>query len=245
MQVKNSVTNKIISFISQNNLFNNNDRILIAVSGGFDSTFLVDIIYNIQNLFKIDRIAIAHINYNLRGNDSINDKNFVIDLSKKYQFEIFTLDIDLKEYIKSNKIKDSLENIARNIRYEFFKDISLNNNFNKIVLAHNANDHAETILLKLIRGTVTGLKGIEVKKIFKGLELVRPILCISREDIEKYCITNKLYPRTDITNLKNDYTRNRIRNNILPLILRENPNFLESIYNSSIIFNREDKYLDK
>lgn len=237
--------NKVISFIKENNLFEENDRLLLGISGGFDSTVLIDIIFKIKQLFKIQKIFIAHINYNLRGNDSINDKIFVESLSKKYDFEIFTLDIDLNSYIKFNNIKDSLENLARKIRYDFFKEISLKKDINKILLAHNSNDHAETILLKLIRGTVTGLKGIETKRNLENLKIIRPILCLSRQEIESYAIENNLSPHTDITNNENDYTRNRVRNNLLPLILKENPNFLESIYNSSVIFNKEDKYLDK
>jgi len=246
--LKNSpILHKVINFIKNKNLLNIGDNCLLAVSGGFDSTVLTSIIFQIKNLFKID-ISIVHINYNLREQDSINDRIYVGTLAKKYNIKMYLLDINLNSYINSLDKKDSLENIARNIRYDFFEKTAKENNFNKIVLAHNSNDNAETVLLKLIRGTVSGLKGIEAKRFFSNtnnIEIVRPLLILSRSEIEFYAKQNNLEPRQDFSNFGNEYTRNRIRNNFLPLILNENPNFLESINQLTDVFSHEDRFLDK
>lgn len=248
MLVSKSVINKVINFIKNKELLSIDDNCLLAVSGGFDSTVLIDIISKIKNLFKINSLSIAHINYNLRGEDSINDQIFVEKLCQKYNFKNYTLNINLNSYLASMTKADSLENVARQLRYEFFEKIAQENNYNKIILAHNANDNAETVLLKLIRGTVSGIKGIESQRDFSqnnSIKIIRPLLCLSRDEIEIFAQENNLNPRSDLSNLENDYTRNRIRNNFLPFILKENPNFLESISQTGEVFNKEDKYLDK
>ena len=242
------IISKVINFVKNKDIFDVGDNCLIAVSGGFDSTALIDIIFKIKNLFKINSIAIAHINYNLRGQDSRDDQVFVKSLAKKYDIKLHLLDLDLNQYIDSLQKKDSLENIARTIRYDFFKKTAIENNYNKVVLAHNSNDNAETVILKLIRGTVSGLKGIDYQRTLStddNIQIIRPLLCLSRIEIETYTEKSNLKPRLDKSNISNEYTRNRVRNNLLPLILLENPNFLESISQSTEVIRIEDKFLDK
>jgi tRNA(Ile)-lysidine synthase len=237
------IINKVLSFITKNTLIEEKDICLLGVSGGPDSVALLDIFFQLKNILKIT-VGIAHVNYNLRGQASTDEENYVRELSEKYEIPFFNLSIDLNSIPE----KGSLEDKARNIRYEFFEKISLENNYNKIILGHNANDQAETILMKLIRGSVSGLKGIQAKREFSinnKVSLVRPLLGLSRIEIEDYCRKQKLSPKTDFSNFENIYTRNRIRNNILPLFIAENSNFLETVEQTSIVLSEEDKYLQQ
>ncbi len=234
--------NKVLSFITKNNLIEDNDQTLLGVSGGPDSVALLNIFYQLKNILKIT-IGVAHVNYNLRKDASIEEELYVKKISEKYQLPFYNLSLNLKELPKNGSLEDN----ARNIRYDFFENVALKNNYNKLVLAHNANDQAETILMKFIRGAVSGLKGIESKREFslknKELILVRPLLCLSRNEIELYCQEQNLSPKTDLSNFEDIYTRNRIRNKLIPLIIAENPNFLEVAEQTSIVLNQEDKYL--
>ncbi|MBC7475453.1 MAG: tRNA lysidine(34) synthetase TilS [Candidatus Sericytochromatia bacterium] len=217
----------------------------MAVSGGFDSVVLLDLFIHLKKLFHIS-FSIAHVNYNLRGQYSTDEELYVKSLSELYGLKFYSISVNLNQIIKEKK--DSLENVARNIRYDFFEKISLDHKYNKIVVAHNANDQAETVLLKLIRGSISGLKGIESKRLLSQcskIEVIRPILCISREQIIKYCKANNLQPKTDLSNLENIYQRNRVRNTIIPILIEENNNFLDLIQQTTKVISQEDKYLEK
>lgn len=244
MQISPTV-NKVITFIYKNNLIEKNDNCLLAISGGVDSTSLFHIFLNVQKILKI-KLGIAHINYNLRGEDSHKDEEYVKNLCEINKIPLYSKSINLKKILETEKI--SLEEKARNIRYDFFEEIANNNNFNKIILAHNSNDQTETILFKMIRGSISGLSGMETIRNYSknnNLKIVRPLLCLTRFEIEEYCKKNNLTPRIDLSNYENDYTRNRIRNKILPLILEENPNFLEITSQMSSVLEEENKFLDK
>lgn len=236
-----SLVHKTVSdFIQKKNLIQSNDNCLIAVSGGADSVVALDLIYKLKKLLKIDSIAIAHVNYNLRGNFSIEESLYVKNLAEKYKIPFYLKEVNLAN-------SKAIENNARNIRYSFFEEICKKHNYNKLIVAHNSNDQAETVLIKLIKGTVTGIKGIEVIRDFsfinKDLKIIRPLLCLSRNEIESYCNEINLEYKTDLSNFENDYTRNRVRNTILPLIFNENPNFLNSIQKMTTVFSEEEAFI--
>lgn len=240
----NPENNKLLTFILKNNLLAKNDRCLVAVSGGTDSVALLDLLFKLRKLLKI-QLAVAHVNYNLREQASIDEEEYVKSLAELYQIPFYCCSLELKKILQTKK--GSLEDIARNIRYQFFEKISKENNFHKIALAHNANDQAETVLMKLIRGAAGGLKGMETKRTFsiknQNLQIIRPLLCFGRAETEEYCKQNNLEPKTDLSNFEDIYTRNRIRNKILPLLISENPNFLEAVQQTSNVLSQEDKYL--
>ena len=137
--------------------------------------------------------------------------------------------------------------MGRKIRYEFFKEIAKKENANKIATAHNLNDNVETVLLNLLRGTgVSGLKGIEIKRIENDIEYIRPIRECERKEIEEYCEKQKLNPKVDKTNLESIYNRNKVRNDLIPYLKREfNPNILEGINRLSDIAREEEEYFDE
>ncbi|MFN8674054.1 MAG: tRNA lysidine(34) synthetase TilS [Candidatus Sericytochromatia bacterium] len=243
----NNQEKKILSFIQKNSLIEKQDSCLIAVSGGADSISLLYLIKKLERLLKIKNIGIAHLNYNLRGNDSINEEIFVEKIAKNLELDFYVNSINLKELLNENL--SSMENTARKIRYDFFEEVCSKFNYNKVLTAHNSNDNAETIIMKLIKGSINGLKGIDLIRNFSyknsNIKIIRPLLCLSRNEIEEYCKKLNIEYKTDYSNFSNDYTRNRVRNNILPLMINENPNFLESIFRSSKIFNQENNYLLK
>jgi len=239
------ILNKTLTFIYKNNLIKKNDNCLLAISGGIDSTALFYIFLKLQRLLKI-KLAVAHINYNLRGDDSLKDEEFVKSLCETNNIQLYSKSINLKEILKTDK--GSLEDKARNIRYKFFEEIANREGFNKIVLAHNSNDQAETIIFRMMRGSISGLSGMEIERDYSkennNLKIIRPILCLKRSEIDEYCKTNNLSPRIDLSNYENEYARNRIRNKILPLILEENPNFLEISSQMSNVLEQENIFLD-
>lgn len=236
--------NEVLTCIRKNQLLKKSDRCLTAVSGGPDSTALIYLLYGLRRLTGAD-LAIAHVNYNLRGGDSLADELYTRALAKKLNIPFFCLSVNLKKIMETEK--GSLEEIARNTRYTFFAETAAINGFNVLALAHNADDQTETILMRLIRGSVSGLKGMELKRPFSpenhSLIVIRPLLGVTRSKIEAYCLENNLQPRQDLSNLENDFTRNRVRNKIIPPILAENPDFPEIINQTGRVLNEEDNYI--
>lgn len=235
------VEDSILSTIKKYNLIENGDRIIVAVSGGPDSITLLNSLYDLKESKKLNfEIAVCHINHGLRENAKI-DEEYVLDYCNKINIKCFVLHAKVKE--EAEKQKRGLEEMGRIIRYEFFDKIAEETNSNKIAIAHNSNDNVETIIMNVIRGSgLSGLKGIEA---VNG-KYIRPLIETSREDIEKYCEDKKLNPRHDESNDDNVYTRNKVRNIVIPYIKRElNPNIIESITRLSNITKDDLNYLEK
>lgn len=186
-------------------------------------------------------MQVAHINHQIRK-EADDDEEYVENYCKKNNIKFHVKRIDVIKFANTNKI--GTEEAGRKIRYEFFEEILQKTNSNKIVTAHNKNDNAETVLMNIIRGSGTkGLKGIEP---IRDNKFIRPLIKTSRIDIEQYCNENKLEPRIDKTNKENIYTRNKIRNLLIPYIQEEfNPNIIESINRLSEISKQENAYLDQ
>lgn len=200
--------------ISDDQLFQQKKNIfLIACSGGMDSCALVHLFHQRKLNF-----AIAHVNYHLRGNDSIKDEAFVQSLGKKYKLKVYTYNASAE--LKKLQQEYSLQEAARIIRYTWLNEIMLQHGFNYLVTAHHANDQAETLLLNLFRGTgMRGMGGMKVKNKFH----IRPLLHVTRKEIETYAKKNKIKFRTDKSNLSDSYDRNYIRLHVLPLIEKRWP----------------------
>ncbi len=231
---------RVLDTIRKFNLIENGDKIVLGVSGGPDSIAMLNILNDIKNqgIINFD-IVVAHINHGLRENAKI-DEEFVKDFSEKIGVEFFVLHADIKE--KASREKRGLEETGRMIRYDFFNEIKDKVGANKIAVAHNANDNVETVIMNIVRGSgLSGLKGIEAKSGY----YIRPLIEIERSIIEEYCSKKNLNPRHDESNDENVYTRNKIRNIVIPYIKEElNPNILESITRLSNIAKDDLLYLD-
>ncbi len=199
---------KFLKYISNNGLFSKNDSILIAVSGGLDSVVLLDL------LFKTNfSISIAHCNFQLRGNESDEDEEFVKTLGKNYNLKTFVKTCNAAEYAKTNKL--SIQESARELRYTWFEKILTENGFNKLAVAHHFDDNLETFFINFSRGSgLGGLKGIPVK----NARIVRPLMFASRNQIEEYAIENNIDFREDSSNKSNKYLRNNLRHKLIPTL---------------------------
>jgi tRNA(Ile)-lysidine synthase len=226
-------------YISKNNLIETNDKILVGVSGGLDSVVLLHLLHKLANSFHL-KIGIAHINYSLRGSESEKDELLVTKLANSLHYNIYLKKVKLKKIL--NDQKTSLQETARDIRYNFFSIITHEYGFNKIAIAHNANDNAETVLLNLFRGTgITGFKGIPIKRD----NIIRPLLFAERGEILKYAKSNKIRFRTDQSNFKSVYKRNFLRLEVLPRIQdKVNPNVIRNINRFSSIFRDFDDFVN-
>ncbi len=267
-------------------------NILLAVSGGVDSSVLADVIYKLYpngiSSFMSDngccvadagqcgsgvagavqcgsggkdgRIGVAHVNFHLRGEDSNHDQEFVRNLSLRYGFEFYTADFDTLAYASAHKL--SVEVAARELRYNWFCDIAAEHGFDLLLTAHNANDNAETLLLNLVRGTGRrGLGGIrpygQLKHTGRGAEsqksgkepltlnVLRPLLQVERSEIEAYAKENHLDFCIDRTNSQNEYSRNKIRNQVIPLLTEINPSVIRTFDREISRFRELNSQVDK
>ncbi len=230
----------VLNTIKKYNLIEDGDKIVLGVSGGPDSLSMLNILNEIreEKIIKFD-IFVAHINHGIRENAKIDEK-FVLDFCKKLDIQCFVLNTNIKELSKKDKL--GLEETGRKVRYEFFDKILNETNSNKVAIAHNSNDNVETIIMNIIRGSgLSGLKGIEAQ----NGKYIRPLIEAKREEIEKYCEEEKLNPRHDESNDENIYTRNKIRNIVIPYIKKElNPNIIDAVTRLSEIAKDDINYLD-
>lgn len=207
-----------IKEIKNRNLISENDKILIAFSGGPDSMFLYYILKTLQKEYNL-KISLIYINHNLRD-DVDNDIKIVTKFAKENGIKLYIKNIDVKKYAKENK--KSIELAARELRYEIINKTLIEIEYNKIATGHNLDDNVETLIFRLIRGTSTkGLKGIPIKR---G-NIIRPILHFEKNEIIKFLNKKNIEYVNDYTNLENDYTRNYIRNKIFPMFSNINLNF--------------------
>lgn len=231
---------KFLTLVKEYNLIEPGDKILIALSGGPDSVFLLHLLIKYKSKFKIE-IAAAHLNHSLRGKDADEDENFCSELSRRLNIQYFSKKVDIKKL--AVKFKLSIEEMARNERYSFLKEISETYGCNKIATAHNLNDNSETVLLNLIKGA--GLRGVSGIPLTRGI-IIRPVLNIPKHEILEYLNKKKITFCKDITNESDLYERNFIRNKLLPLIRETlNPAVDKSIFNSSRIFKNELEIIDE
>ncbi|MGN1032413.1 MAG: tRNA lysidine(34) synthetase TilS, partial [Intestinibacter sp.] len=210
--------NKFLKYIEENSLIEKGDGIVVGLSGGPDSVCLLHLLCSIRDEMEL-KIAAAHINHMIRGVEADGDEEYAKNLCKRLDVKFFVLRKDVERYGREKGM--SSETAGRDVRYNFFNKIKDDLNYQKIATAHNANDQAETILMRIMRGTgLEGLGGIPVKREGK---YIRPILFMKRKEVEDYCKNNNLEPRIDGTNLEKLYSRNKIRLDILPY-MRDNFN---------------------
>lgn len=235
--MSNTIKQIILNTLSENNMISYGDRIIVGVSGGADSMCLLHFLISIRKEMSLELI-VAHINHNLRGDEAMRDQNLVSDFccNNNVQCEILSADI--------NKISaetgESSEECGRRIRYEFFNKLCEQNG--KIATAHTLSDSCETVLFNIARGT--GLKGLTgIPKLRDNI--IRPLIDITRQQVEQYCNENKIIFITDSTNLENDYNRNKIRNIAIPVFKDINPSFEFSVARLLKIAEEQLCLLDK
>lgn len=231
---------KILQTIKKYNLIKSGDSIVVGVSGGPDSICLLHILNELKEELNF-KIYVAHINHMIRK-EADEETEYVKNFCKNIGVECFAQKIDVVKIAKEEKI--GTEEAGRKIRYNFFEEILKNTNSNKIATAHNNNDKVETIIMNILRGSGTaGLKGLDP---IRENKFIKPLIEISREEIESYCEKNKLNPRIDKSNNENIYTRNKIRNIVIPYVKNEfNPNILKTINRLSEVATEENEYLNK
>ena len=231
---------KVLKTIKKYNLIESGDKIVLAVSGGPDSISMLNILNNIKTRKIIDfEIVVAHINHMIRK-EAKEDEEYVKNYCMKNNIDFYSKSIDVIKLANNNKI--GTEEMGRIVRYEFFDEVLEKTNSNKIAIAHNKNDKAETIIMNILRGSgITGLKGIDVK----NGKYIRPLIECERVEIENYCKKEELHPRIDKTNFENTYTRNKIRNIVIPYIKEEfNPNIIETLNRLSEVVVDEESYIE-
>jgi len=231
--------NRFTNFVDKYQLISKGDRIIIGVSGGVDSTVLLDLMMELRQRCPFE-MAIAHINHRLRGDESDSDEAFVKSLADNYGIECFTHAADTRAFMVEHKT--SIQVSAREIRYKFFQTVKILKNFTKIATAHNANDNAETVLFNLLRGSGTnGLGGIPVKRD----DIIRPLLFAERNEIEQYAKLKSLRFRVDSSNIKDYYTRNLIRHLLLPQIQEKiNPAAIDTLNRTAEIFQELSSFIN-
>ena len=231
---------KVLSTINKHELIQKGDKIVVGLSGGPDSVCLLHILSRLKEELDLEIYA-AHLNHQIRGIEAQKDAFYISKLCEEMGITFFIKSINVPEYCEKNGV--SIEEGARKLRYEMFYEIKNNTRANKIAIGHNLNDQAETILMRMMRGTgLQGLKGIEY--IRDGV-IIRPILDIERNDIEEYCKQNKLNPRIDKTNLESIYTRNKIRLELIPYMKDNfNSNIIESIVRMGNSLRSDNDYIE-
>ena len=240
-RIKEDCYTKVLKTIQKYNLIESGDKIVVGVSGGPDSMCLLDILIKVcQNSPSPLAIVVAHVNHMIRE-EANEEENFVKTFCEKNNIEFYSKRIDVKKIANTNKI--GTEEAGRQVRYAFFEEVLKKTNSNKIAIAHNKNDKVETIIMNIFRGTgINGLKGIEVKR----SKYIRPLIECERNEIEDYCKKQNLNPRIDKSNFDNIYTRNKIRNIVIPYIKKEfNYNIIETINRLSTLITEEEEYIEK
>ena len=218
---------KFIDICLAENIFSA-QKIVIAVSGGADSLALADLLFNVKQRFNLE-ICIAHYEHGLRGQASLDDADFVKNFAENVNVKFFCEHGDVKNFAAENKL--SIEMAARKLRYNFLNRVKREMNFDAIALAHHADDQAETILMRLLRGATSaglGAMKFSVQTEEYGL-LLRPLLRFKKSELESYCVTRELTPRIDATNFETDVTRNKIRLELLPALEKFNPAIVDTL----------------
>ena len=231
--------NKVYKTICEYRLIDKGDKIVIGLSGGADSMCLTHILWSLREKLGIS-LCTVHLNHGIRGAEADSDEESARAFSESLGIPFSSKCENVPEYAKIHGMSEELA--GREIRYAFFDEILKEKGFNKIATAHNRNDNAETILMNFMRGS--GLKGLGGIPHKRG-NVIRPILDITRDEIEKYCKENGIEYVTDKTNNEKIYTRNKIRLDLIPQIMDTfNPNFINTVTENAKILSSDSEFID-
>jgi len=229
----------ILRTIQANNMLQKNDSIVMALSGGADSVALLHALITLQSHLKISKIFAAHINHGLRDS-AIDDQNFVINLCKTMQIPLKIYSADIRTLAKEEHL--TIEEAGRKQRYIFLNEACKYFDAAKIVTGHHQNDNAETVLLNLARGA--GLRGLCGISYVNG-NVIRPLLNVSRKEIEVYITKHHLQYVSDLSNFTHDYARDRIRHSVLPALEKATqPQVVQTIAKNAALLRADEDFLE-
>ena len=238
---------RVLNFIRQNNLIPDKKPLLVAVSGGPDSVCLLHLLGQLRNELRLN-LHVAHLDHQLRGEESEADARYVIELARRLDIPATVEARDVLSY--RNKYRLSLEEAAREVRYTFFSELAKTIGADRVAVGHTQDDHIETILMHLIRGSGTGgLRGLQPVNQWQlgssRITVIRPLLTVSRVETAAYCERYKLAPHIDSTNLSMSPLRNKIRLQLLPLLKEYNPAIAEALQRTANIAEDETALIER
>jgi tRNA(Ile)-lysidine synthase len=229
---------EVTATIKKYSMFYEKEKILVGLSGGPDSVCLLYMLNNIKDKFTLDLYAV-YVDHNMRPEETPEEIEFCKRLCKRLNVSFLTKSIDVQAYAKQQGM--NRQEAARELRYRIFQETAYEINAHKIALGHTADDQAETVLIRLLRGSgTTGLSGIPpVRK-----NIIRPLIEIERKEIERFLDERKVDFIVDSSNLKKEYLRNKIRLSLLPMLRGINPNIVETLSKTASIFRDEERYFE-
>jgi len=236
---------KVLRFIQEQHMVSRKQDLVVAVSGGPDSVCLLHILHKLREKLGI-ALHVAHLDHQLRGSESEADARYVADLARQLDLPSTVERRDVQSYQSRQRL--SLEEAAREVRYTFLAQVADTIGTNRVAVGHTVDDHIETILMHLIRGTGTrGLRGLQPLSRWQHLDhsltVIRPLLPISRQETENYCQQHRLMPRIDTSNLSLSHLRNRIRQQLMPLLQSYNPRVDEALLRAARIVTDDLSFL--
>ncbi|WCN37778.1 tRNA lysidine(34) synthetase TilS [Aneurinibacillus uraniidurans] len=234
---------RVQHFIKEHTLLRAGDAIVVAVSGGPDSVALLHLLVGLREQYDL-HLTVAHLNHCFRGKESEADSKYVQELCAKLAVPCVAESIDVPRIMAETGA--GTQEAARQVRYHFLHRVAKETESRIIATAHHADDQAETVLMRLVRGTgMEGLSGIPIQREKEGLSIIRPLLAVTREEIEAYCAAHELQPRHDRSNDSDTYLRNRIRRHWLPLMKQENPHLTDAITQLTVLARDENDLMDQ
>ncbi len=240
------ILDKAKNTIKKYNMLDLNDKVLMGISGGPDSVMLFRILNDLKDDYKL-KLKVAHLDHMIRKEDSYQDMEFVKSLCKNFNIDFCFKRVDIEKIAREKK--DSVEKVARAVRYDFFAQVAEKEGFKKIALGHNADDQVETILMRIIRGTgLSGLTGIPfTRRVSKksNILIIRPLIEINADEIRQDLQDKNIQYRQDYTNEEEIYFRNKIRHQFLPLLKKYNANINQLILNMSDSISVIENYITK
>ena len=242
-----SLEHRVLCSIREHHLVEAQRQLLVAVSGGQDSVCLLHILVKLQEELKVE-LHVAHLDHRLRGAESEADARYVYHLSQQLGIPATIEQRDVKAYRAQQHT--SLEESAREVRYTFLAEVARSIGANRVAVGHTTDDHVETILMHLVRGTGTrGLRGLQPTSQWQSsggsLTIIRPLLTVSRQETADYCHNHQLMPRMDTSNLSLSPLRNRIRHQLLPLLRSYNPRVADALLRTARIAGDDLAFLDR
>jgi len=224
--------------IKKYRMLSGQERVLVALSGGPDSVCLLYVLKDLKEEFRLD-LSVLYVDHGLRPEEAVGEKEFCKNLCAKLKLPFLTKSIDVKSYAEEMKLNK--QEAARKLRYRVFDDTAHEINAGKVALGHTADDQAETLIMRLLRGSgPAGLSGIPP---VRG-KFIRPLIAIQRKEIKQYLEGERIDFIVDSSNLKKDYLRNKIRLSLMPLIEEMNPNIIDTLSRTAAIFREEERYFE-
>lgn len=232
---------RVLASASQQGLLQKHDRVLVAVSGGPDSVSLLHFLCAWQVSFQLS-LHVIHLNHGLRGEESDADATFVQTLCQQLDVPCIVRRLKLDSAI-TKRGRESLQSVARDLRYKAFTEVAYEQGFTKVALGHTSDDQTETVLMWMLRGA--GSVGLSGMRAFRDPYFIRPLLGVSRLDIEDYLRQNQWPYRVDSSNASSKYQRNRIRHELVPVLKQFNPKIVQVLSRQGRILREESEYLDQ